>query len=518
MKTPTSCGDYGLKRKLCAVALMLLGISGLLTAQADLAAWTSEATGGAIVRTETAPAGADLATPLPTVIYLQNLSSPRPGRESDATIIGSFLADGLLVVTMNYAGHDHARWPSVNVDLVNIRKAILADGGLGAGEPRAFETVHTMDPARIYIVPGGCRLLRNVVYESPRGMDIIYPADPRLPVGAVLQFTADNLNRMGNFSMAVTHDSMVTGLASLGFVTAMADHPVSGGYNGIDPMPASAWSVRSAVKTLRAQAAQLPMNGRIATLGFSRGSGVALMGVTTAQQENWNIYIGPNDSKVEIPDTSVAYGSNPTEDGSVQGAVIMSGRFTYIDLLPTDGKAAPNGLYTNTWGPIGSNFGRWRDHGALDYLKADPGYPLFLTINADDEHAHHQMDVLQSRLTELGVDYVFREDTVEPLAHRMPQVPAILDHMEAYLKQVLLNPNPEEMMLDLQLRGERVIGNEIRWRVQEDLPAVGFIVQRSPDLSKWTDWQTLQPDSNGVLEFNTIPTDAEGGFVRLVVP
>ena len=482
----------------------------------ELPAWLSEGTGIEVQRQEIVPAGVEPDAVLPTVIYLKNLAAPRVGRESDESIIESFLSEGMLVVTMDYADHPQARVPFINRDFVNLRWNILEDYPKAFAD-KAFPVHQPMNQARIFIIPEGCRLLQNVTYASPLEMDIIYPADPVLPAGAILQFSADNANRMGNFSLAVTHDSILPAQASEGFAVAMAAHPVYGGYSGIDYMPHSAWYVQAAVQTLRAQKGILPLNGRIAPLGFSRGSGVALMAVTTTAVEEWTFYRRRSEDIVYL-DSELNIGPYPEEDASVQGAVIMSGRFTYIDLLPTDEKAAPGGLYTQTWGPIEENFDAWRDAGALDYLHEDPGIPLFLTINKDDEHAHHQMDVLRSRLTELGTDYIFMEDTEEERAHRMPLVHEILNAMNRYLKKALMDPDPYTGVANLRSTLAVSTGNTLQWHALEPMPPADYVVEISNNLKDWGAGEVVHPDTEGILSREWAPGTVGARFVRVLPP
>src|SRR6185312_10776297 len=106
---------------------------------------------------------------------------------------------------------------------------------------------------------------------------------------------------------------------------------VAAPYKGFDPMPDCAWKIKAAVRTLRAESAELGLNGRIVPAGFSRGSGMALMLATTNGRPEFE-----------------NHGDHPELDSSVQGGVILSGRFTYLDLLPGD-KMIPR--YEKTWGP-----------------------------------------------------------------------------------------------------------------------------------------------------------------------
>ncbi|WP_371068326.1 hypothetical protein, partial [Salmonella enterica] len=121
--------------------------------------------------------------------------------------------------------------------------------------------------------------------------------------------------------------------------------------------------IKAAVRTLREEGVALGLNGKIAPVGFSRGSGMALMLVTT-------------EGVAELD----GFGSHTNISSAVQGAVVMSGRFTYLDLQPDD-KMLPR--YAKVWGERETNLDLWRQHGALDYL-TKPTLPLFLTINCTE--------------------------------------------------------------------------------------------------------------------------------------
>jgi len=349
--------------------------------------------------------------PLPVVFYLQNLAAPRAGTESDAAILQDFRDSGYLVVTVDFASHANSRVPFINRDLGKLRDDVLAKTLLGDFK---------VDMAHVFIVPGGCRLKRDVVfYRDPvrtLAMDIIYPSKPRRPVGAIIEFSCDNQDRFGNFSLSVCSDTLLDGFATEGFAVAMADHPVAAPYKGFDAMPECAWKIKAAVRTLRVEGGKLGLNGRIAPVGFSRGSGMALMLVTTAGREEFE-----------------GQGENTGVSSDVQGAVVMSGRFTYLDLLPEDKMIA---RYTRFWGEREANLEVWRRHGALDYL-TKPTFPLFLTINCTESaDALHQMEVLRRRLDGLDSHYTFQLDT-EPRGHKVTLDPAILDAMRNYLRRQL---------------------------------------------------------------------------------
>jgi len=348
---------------------------------------------------------------MPVVLYLKNLAATRVGTESDESILADFRAQNYLVVTLDYAHQSEARVPFLNRDLGKLRDDVRAGKILAA---------YPVDAAHVYIVPEGCRLKRNVVYDSdtnrPLALDILYPSQPRKPVGALIEFSCDNVNRMGNSSLSICSDTILDAEASEGFAVAMADHPVAPPYKGLDAMPQCALKIKAAVRTLRAEGAKLGLNGKIVPVGFSRGSGMALMLVTT---EGFREFEGG--------------GENPGVSSAVQGAVVMSGRFTYLDLL-TEDPMIPR--YEKVWGARTNSLEIWRRHGALDYLTHST-LPLFLTINCSESpHALHQMTVLRKRLAELGSDELFLMDR-EPRGHKVTLDPHLLDALNAYLKRQL---------------------------------------------------------------------------------
>jgi hypothetical protein len=346
--------------------------------------------------------------PLPVVIYLKNLAAPRTGTENDESILRDFHTDGYLVVTLDFAHGARARVPFLNRELAKLR----AD--LQAGK---FLSAYKLDAAHIFIVPQGCRLKRDVLFypdtRRPLAMDIIYPSRPKQPPGALLEFSCDNVNRFGNTSLTICSDTILDAEATEGFAVAMADHPVAPPYKGIDPMPDCAWKIKAAVRTLRAEGAKLGLNGKIAPVGFSRGSGLALMLVTTMGLTEFE-----------------GHGENTNSTSEVQGAVVMSGRFTYLDLLPDD-HMLPR--YAQAWGDRTNHFEAWRRAGALDYLSRAT-LPLCLTINCTEgPDAQWQMTALRKRLAELGSDEIFIMDQ-EPRGHKVTLVPDLLSAVDAYLK------------------------------------------------------------------------------------
>lgn len=373
--------------------------------------WQSVASGQPLDFTVLEPDGATNRQPLPVVIYLKNLAASRAGTEGDKTILYDFRANGYLVVTLDFAHQPGARVPFINRDLGKLRDDLRA---------RKFLDQYKLDDAHIFIVPEGCRLKCDVLFypddKRPLAMDIIYPSRPAQPVGALIEFSCDNQNRFGNTSLSICSDTILDAAATEGFAVAMADHPVPPPYKGIDAMPDCAWKIKAAIRTLRVEGARLGLNGKIVPVGFSRGSGMALMLVTTEGLKEFE-----------------GHGGNQGTNSAVQGAVVMSGRFTYLDLLPDD-HMLPR--YAAAWGARTNRLEIWRQAGALDYLH-HATLPLFLTVNcAEGPDALHQMTVLRKRLAELGNDEIFMLDP-EPRGHKVTLVPDILDALNRYLKSRL---------------------------------------------------------------------------------
>ncbi len=389
---------------------LILSIS-CAQAQSSLAPdsqWPSVATKQTLKMTVLKPEGFATNQPLPLVVYLENLAAPRVGTDGDDAIIRDFLHDGYLVVTVDYARHPEARVPAINRDLLELRNEVLT---------KTFVPGIEIDPTRVFLVPAGCRLRRDVVFYREPGrtlaLDIVYPSHPAQPVGAVLEFSCDNQNRMGDGSLVSCSDTILDGEAAEGLAVAMADHPVKAPYKGLDPMPDCAWKIKAAVRTLRAEGSSLGLNGKIAPVGFSRGSGMALMLVTTKGMQEFE-----------------GHGENTNCSSEVQGAVVMSGRFTYLDLLPND-HMLPR--YAAAWGDRAGHLDVWRREGALDYLTGAT-LPLFLTINCSEgPDAQLQMAVLRKRLAEFGSDEIFMLDP-EPRGHKVTLVPDLLSAINGYLK------------------------------------------------------------------------------------
>ncbi len=370
--------------------------------------WTSAVTGHALNLKILEPSELQTNRPTSVIVYLENLVAPRIGTDSDEDIIQDFLKQGYLVVMLDFAHDAKARVPFINRDLGKLRDDFRA---------KKILAQFKLDDAHIFIVPAGCRLKRDILYfadtNRPLSLDIIYPSHPKQPVGALIEFSCDNVDRLGNTSLSICSDTILDAEATEGFAVAMADHPVAPPYKGLDAMPDCAFRIKAAVRTLRAEGAKLGLNGKIASIGFSRGSGMALMLATTMGMKEFE-----------------GRGENTNTSCDVQGAVVMSGRFTYLQLMPDD-HMIPR--YNKAWGDRTNHLEVWRRAGAMDYLTSAT-LPLFLTINCSEgPDAQLQMTALRQRLAELGSDEIFMMDR-EPRGHKVTLVPDILSAMNDYLK------------------------------------------------------------------------------------
>ncbi len=393
------------------VARAIVTLTLVLATFARAATWSSPILHGDVPVRLIAPPLASPTSRPPLIIYLTHLPTHRIGTEPDEAILADFRAAGYLVAVLDYAGHADARWPLINREIAALRDSIQKQKGFAG---------HAIELSHVYIVPTGDRVMRDVVFyhDGTRtlAMDIIYPAKPANPAGTLIEFSCDNANRMGNYSLDVCTDTLLEAAATEGYAVAMADHPVAAPYKGLDPMPDCAFKIKAAVRTLRAAVAPLGGSGAIVPVGFSRGSGLALMLATTLGRSEFD-----------------GRGEHREDDSSVQGAVVLSGRFTYLDLLPTD-PMIPR--YNGAWGTRAAHEDVWRAAGAIDYLAA-PTVPVFLSINcAESSDALHQMDVLRHRLDALHSPYEYHPENARR-GHKVPLDRDVLDPMLAYLKRQL---------------------------------------------------------------------------------
>jgi hypothetical protein len=333
--------------------------------------WESATTGTTLSGEVIDPAASD--APLPTVIYLKNLSIPRLGQEADETILADLTKSGHLVLVLDYAHDAKAVSPGLNADVLKLRQDV-ADP-----KTKSLLTDHKVDVNHLYILIEGFRLKRDVEFardgKRVLGMDVMYPSKPAKPAPALMEVTCDNKDRMGAGSLLFCRDTLLEGGEAAGFAVAMVDHPVPPPYKGLDdPMPQVVERLKSAAKTLRELGPELGMSGKIGAIGFSRGAPMAA--ILAAQ-------------------------------GEVQAALVHGNRFDYLDLRADDPMLA---RFEKAWGKRDANREKWAAHGASQYLTKDAA-PMFLdTSDAESPEYRDGLAKFAKRLDDLGVEHVYQVD------------------------------------------------------------------------------------------------------------
>ena len=399
----------GLRAAVAALALVLAAVAHAAPATTRTTAgasieWKSDATGEFIAGEVLAPtAGAGGCAQLPVVVYLTNLAMPRIGQEPDEPILADLRDSGHLVLKLNYGRHPKAVSPALNADVLKLRGDV-------AGKAKVLLADQPVDVNRIFIVPEGCRLRRDVEFARDGArvlaMDVIHPSKPARPVPALMEITCDNVNRMGSGSLLFCRDTLLEGGAIAGFAAAMVDHPVPPPYKGLDdPMPQCIHRMKAAVRALRSLAPELGMNGNVGAIGFSRGGPMAALLAVTNDRA---------DLEGDGPHRAVS--------SRVQAAIIHGNRYDYLNLRPDDPMLA---RFEKAWGRRDANAARWAEHGAAHYLGRDAA-PMFL--NTSDAEAPEYRDGLEQfakRLEASGVKRVYRVDA-DGRGHRVTTDPQTL--------------------------------------------------------------------------------------------
>ena len=363
--------------------------------------WDSATTGttlsGEVIEPATASDG-----PLPTIVYLKNLSTPRLGQEPDETILADLGKSGYLVLVLDYAHHAKAISPDLNADVLKLRRDI-ADV-----KQKSLLVERKIDPAHLFILVEGFRLKRDVEFARDGSrvlaMDVMYPSKPVKPVPALMEITCDNKDRMGSASLLFCRDTLLEGGEAAGFAVAMVDHPVPPPYKGLDdPMPACIDRVKAAAKTLRDLSPQLGMNEKAGAIGFSRGA----------------------------PFAAILAGQ-----GDVQAALVHGNRFDYLDLLPND-PMLPR--FEKAWGKRDENPDRWSVHSAAMYLSKNAA-PMYLnTSDAESPEYRDGLAKFAGRLDHAGVEHVYEID-VDGRGHRVSTDPKRLASIYAFFQKYLADP------------------------------------------------------------------------------
>lgn len=366
--------------------------------------WASQVTGGEISGEVFAPILRGSES-LPAVVYLKNLSIPRIGTEADEPILQDLIAQGHLVLVLDYARHDDATSPRLNADILKLRQDI-------GDKNRSLLTNYRVDLDHLFILNEGFRLKRDVEFARDGArvlaMDVQYPSKPTKAVPLLMEITCDNLNRMGTFSLLYCRDTLLDGAMAAGFATAMVDHPVPPPYKGIDdPMPESLHRMKAAVRTLRNLGAELGTNGKIGAIGFSRGGPFAAMLAVT--------------------------GDEP--ESQIQAALIHGNRYDYLNLSAEDPMLS---RFEKAWGPLETNRETWAKHGAAHYLQ--PGKtvaPMFLnTSHTESPEFREGLTHFWRKLQETQADCIFQVDQ-DGRGHQVSTDPKTLQSIYGFFQKHL---------------------------------------------------------------------------------
>ena len=316
------------------------------------------------------------------IIYLKNLNAPRIGGESDESIIGDFLREGYLVLTIDYGKDPKAVAPYINPDLRAMRMCLMgARGRPGLFDPQRVQVDQT------YILPEGYRLARDILYYGGGNdcyrLDVRYPSKAEKPVPAVMQIPVDNSNRMNNEAHWRWNELISEGLLTRGYAAVQADNPIKH-YKGVDYMPDIAYKLKAAVRTIRANAKQYNIDAdHIGVMGFSRGSGQA--GILAMSGGIKELEKGPH----------LEYSSR------VQAALLHAGRMDHLALLTDCPQMART--YEAAFGDPVKNRKVWADHSAITYV-TDDDPPTFLSVGSEDWYRTKQISLMAEALKKTGVE------------------------------------------------------------------------------------------------------------------
>ena len=351
---------------------------------------------------------------IPTVVYLKNLAIRRLGQEPDEPIIRDLLADGDLVLVLDYGKSSKAASPALNADMLELRQEI-------GGKNKTLLSEFKVDVNHVFILVEGFRLKRDVEFarDGSRvlGMDIQYPSMPSHPVPTLMEITCDNTNRMGCFSLLFCHDTLLDGGMAAGFAVAMIDHPVPPPYKGIDdPTPQVIYRLKAAVRTLRCAESAAWLKRPDRRRWILRGGPMAALLAVTGDR----------------PDLE-GTGVHPEISSRVQAALIHGCRYDYARLDSDDPMLK---RFEKAWGPRDQDPDRWDQHGAAKYLTKDAA-PMFLnTSNAESKEYRDQLALFSDELTSAGVEHIYQVDA-DGRGHHVTTDPKTLGKIYAFFHEHL---------------------------------------------------------------------------------
>jgi len=398
-----------------------------------------------------------------TIIYLENLSVEKIGKNSHKKDVSWLLSQGYRVIELDYANHENAISPTINRDIVAINDAIAAGDFCG---------VNDCSLSLSYVLFEGYRIEKNVpyfkddphVYNTPSQytvgdslyMDIIYPANPIRKVPVILSFSYSNsyatydkekklltdANKHKRMFLPYTFagfdDSLLEGAPAQGMAWAIADHPkycpwgsgkpVNGpndAYKSFQTNPDAVQKVKSAIRTLRAKGAELGLSGNIGIYGFSRGSTAGSLAI--------------GDRKVPAFENTGLY---PGITDDVQAAILGPGVFDYTQIYNVENDGDSN-LETRcpwVWGSLEDNYQVWQSMGAAYLVESSSTAPSFFFYNSDDEaYYSEQTKHFKAKLDSLNIPTSILIDY--GTGHAVPQNNDDLTLLYAFFRKYLLTRN-----------------------------------------------------------------------------
>jgi len=433
--------------------------------KAGTGTWNSTAIGTAVTYSTSKASGTqakDYSGKPMTVVYLENLGFQKIGQNSNAEDVAWLRSQGYQVIELDYAKHEKAVSPTINLDIISINTALSSGSFCGC----------TTSADRSYILMEGYRIQRDIayywddptVYNFPTDyastpgdslyMDLIYPANPSMSVPTLVTFSYSNSSAgdsKNNLTDANKHkrmflgytwgqfkDSFVEGVSAVGMAWAICDHPkycewgrgckLGGGvksYGSIEVNPDASRKVKSAIRTVRGVGKELGLNDQVAVTGFSRGS--------TAS----SLAVGDKDV-AELEDAS--RGRFPEESSHVQCAVLGPGMFDYEHLL--EGSNESNNMKTYLTDHSDANLAM---QGAVYTIETNATAPVLFFYNQDDYYKDNnknaeglystQAKYMKAKLDNLGV---YNETiTGYSTGHAVPQNPEILKQMYDFLQKYM---------------------------------------------------------------------------------
>lgn len=379
--------------------------------------WYSTALGKQITyhSTESSRQAFDATGGKMTVVYLENLAVDKVGQNTNTDDVAWLLSKGYSVVELDYAHDREAVSPQINQDIISIND-MLVKGTFGG--------LSKISNSRAYILFEGYRIDRDVsycednptVYNFPDGytngdslyMDIVYPANPKCKVPAVLSFSYSNSwhgkshQRMYlPYTLSMFDDTILEGLPGIGYAWAIADHPKycdwgNGKYTGgankslgtVEVCPDAAVKVRSAIRTLRHIGVGMGMSGEISLFGFSRGSTAASLAIGDKPFADWL-------------DTTLCRPDSRDTDCRIKSAILGPGIFDYSLMSPS----------TKEYQHVSAYCGQdWTEQGGARAIKSG-AVPCFLFYNiSDDPEYHTQMQHLMHQLDSTHTSYTLLKD------------------------------------------------------------------------------------------------------------